>query len=111
MPYHLVAFLVAALVVPLDHAPLSKSLGSKVAMWTCPILARSHKHPMVRLGGISIFFGNLIALLIVWISGGFRLSATRPLSMRSGASPWGACYFSSLVCWMICLPCHPGPDC
>ena len=70
MPYHLVAFLMAALVV-LWITPIVKTLGLKSGYVDLPNPRKVHKHPMVRIGGISIFFGNLIALLVVWISGGF----------------------------------------
>ena len=70
MPYHLVAFLVAALVV-LWTTPVVKQMGLKSGYVDLPDPRKVHQHPMVRLGGISIFLGNVIALTVVWISGGF----------------------------------------
>lgn len=70
MPYHLVAFIVASLVV-LWSTPVVKRLGLRSGYVDLPDPRKVHQRPMVRLGGISIFLGNLIALLIIWVSGGF----------------------------------------
>lgn len=70
MPYHLVAFIVASLVV-LWSTPVVKRLGLRSGYVDLPDPRKVHQRPMVRLGGISIFIGNLIALLIIWVSGGF----------------------------------------
>ncbi len=68
--YHLIAFLVAALVV-LWTTPLVKKIGLKAGLVDKPGGRKIHKRPMVRLGGVSIFAGALVALLIVWWTGGF----------------------------------------
>lgn len=83
MPYHLVAFLVAALVV-LWSTPIVKKIGLKSGYVDLPNPRKVHKHPMVRLGGISIFLGSEIALLIVAISGGFG-----DLPPAAAAEVWG----------------------
>lgn len=70
MPYHLTAFLVAAVVV-LWSTPIVKRVGLQSGYVDLPDPRKVHQRPMVRLGGISIFVGSLIALLIVWFSGGF----------------------------------------
>ncbi len=70
MPYHLVAFIVASLVV-LWSTPIVKRLGLRSGYVDLPDPRKVHQRPMVRLGGISIFIGNLTALLIIWVSGGF----------------------------------------
>lgn len=70
MPYHLVAFLVAAVIV-LWTTPIVKKIGLQAGYVDLPNPRKVHQRPMVRLGGISIFAGTLIALLTVWISGGF----------------------------------------
>lgn len=70
MPYHLLAFLVAALVV-LWSTPIVKRVGLKTGYVDLPNPRKVHKRPMVRLGGISIFLGNILALLMVAVSGGF----------------------------------------
>jgi len=70
MPYHLVAFLVASLVV-LWTTPIVKKVGLRTGYVDLPNPRKVHQRPMVRLGGISIFVGSLVALLSVWLSGGF----------------------------------------
>lgn len=69
-PYHLVAFILAGLVV-LISTPIVKNIGLKSGYVDLPNPRKVHKHPMVRLGGVSIFIGNLLALLLVWQFGGF----------------------------------------
>ena len=68
--YHLTAFLVAVVIVLLS-TPIVKKLGLKSGRVDLPGGRKVHQHPMVRLGGVSIFLGTLIALLTVWALGGF----------------------------------------
>lgn len=70
--YHLISFVVAGLVVLLI-TPLIKQFGLKSGLVDPPGGRKIHKQPMVRLGGVSIFTGTLIALLFVWWSGGFGI--------------------------------------
>ena len=84
MPYHLVAFIVATLVV-LWTTPIVKHMGLKSGYVDMPDPRKVHKRPMVRLGGISIFLGNVIALVVVWLSGGFGTT----LPSASANEIWG----------------------
>ncbi|MBH8571566.1 undecaprenyl/decaprenyl-phosphate alpha-N-acetylglucosaminyl 1-phosphate transferase [Nostocaceae cyanobacterium CENA369] len=68
--YHLIAFLVAAVVV-LWTTPDVKKIGIKSGRVDRPSDRKVHQRPMVRLGGVSIFLGTIISLLIVWWLGGF----------------------------------------
>ncbi|MCC5635182.1 undecaprenyl/decaprenyl-phosphate alpha-N-acetylglucosaminyl 1-phosphate transferase [Nostoc sp. CHAB 5844] len=68
--YHLIAFLIAAVVV-LWTTPDVKNIGIKSGNVDKPGGRKIHERPMVRLGGVSIFAGTLISLLIVWWLGGF----------------------------------------
>ena len=68
--YHLIAFLVSAVVV-LWSTPVVKSIGLRSGHVDRPNERKVHQRPMVRLGGVSIFIGTLMALLIVWRLGGF----------------------------------------
>ncbi|MBD2437986.1 glycosyltransferase family 4 protein [Nostoc sp. FACHB-110] len=68
--YHLIAFLVAAVVV-LWTTPDVKNIGIKSGNVDKPGGRKVHERPMVRLGGVSIFAGTLISLLVVWWLGGF----------------------------------------
>lgn len=73
--YHLIAFLVSAVVV-LWSTPVVKTIGIKSGRVDKPGGRKVHQRPMVRLGGVSIFAGTFIALLIVWWSGGFGILPT-----------------------------------
>lgn len=68
--YHLVAFIVSALVV-LASTPTVKKIGLKSGRVDRPGGRKVHSQPMVRLGGVSIFVGSITALFIVWCLGGF----------------------------------------
>lgn len=70
LSYHLIAFLVAATLV-LISTPIVKKVGLKTGLFDPPGGRKVHQHPMVRLGGVSIFFGAVVALLTVWALGGF----------------------------------------
>jgi UDP-GlcNAc:undecaprenyl-phosphate/decaprenyl-phosphate GlcNAc-1-phosphate transferase len=70
MPYHLIAFAIACVVV-LIFTPLVRTLGLKAGLVDKPGPRKVHQEPMVRLGGVAIFTGNVIALLLVWLLGGF----------------------------------------
>jgi UDP-GlcNAc:undecaprenyl-phosphate GlcNAc-1-phosphate transferase len=70
LKYHLIAFVVAALVV-LWSTPVVNKIGLRNGLVDQPGGRKIHQRPMVRLGGVSIFMGTVIALLIVWSFGGF----------------------------------------
>jgi UDP-GlcNAc:undecaprenyl-phosphate GlcNAc-1-phosphate transferase len=70
--YHLAAFSISALVV-LVSTPIVKAIGLKCGRVDLPGGRKVHNQPMVRLGGVSIFLGALIALLTVWGLGGFGI--------------------------------------
>jgi UDP-GlcNAc:undecaprenyl-phosphate/decaprenyl-phosphate GlcNAc-1-phosphate transferase len=70
--FHLAAFLISAVVVLLT-TPTVRKIGLKSGRFDPPGGRKVHKHPMVRLGGVSIFAGTLIALLFVWGTGGFGI--------------------------------------
>jgi len=70
--YHLLAFLVAAVVV-LWSTPTVRTLGIKTGYVDRPGSRKVHREPIVRIGGVSIFLGSAIALLTVWQLGGFGL--------------------------------------
>lgn len=70
--YHVLAFLVAASVVLLS-TPIVKKIGLKTGFVDLPGGRKIHQRPMVRVGGVSIFAGTLLALLVVWWTGGFGI--------------------------------------
>lgn len=96
MPYHLVAFVVAALVVLLT-TPIVKKIGLKSGYVDLPNPRKVHSRPMVRLGGISIFLGSLTALILVWFAGGFG-----DLPSPSEYEIWGVT-FGGLLFFLIGL--------
>lgn len=68
--YHLIAFSIAVVVVLLT-TPVVRALGLSSGLFDPPGDRKVHDKPMVRLGGVSIFLGVLVALLTVWGMGGF----------------------------------------
>lgn len=87
-PYHLIAFLVSAAVV-LWSTPIVNRLGLQSGLFDIPDKRKVHQRPMVRLGGVSIFVGTLIALLVVWWSGGFVDSRGQILPPNEEYEIWG----------------------
>jgi len=73
--YHLIAFLVSAVVV-LWTTPDVRNLGIKSGRVDKPNERKVHQRPMVRLGGVSIFAGTIISLILVWCLGGFSHLST-----------------------------------
>ena len=86
--YHLLAFVVSAVVVLL-LTPLVKKAGLASGRVDLPGGRKVHTQPMVRLGGVSIFVGVLAALLMVWASGGFTSADGEPLDRVADYSIWG----------------------
>ncbi|MGD1896017.1 MAG: MraY family glycosyltransferase [Phormidesmis sp.] len=86
--YHLFAFVVSAAVV-LVLTPIVRKAGLASGRVDLPGGRKVHSQPMVRLGGVSIFFGVLIALLLVWALGGFLGGDGEPLKRVSEYSVWG----------------------
>jgi UDP-GlcNAc:undecaprenyl-phosphate/decaprenyl-phosphate GlcNAc-1-phosphate transferase len=79
--YHLIAFLVAAVVV-LWTTPDVRNIGIKSGRLDRPNDRKVHQRPMVRLGGVSIFAGAIASLLIIWLLGGFgNLSTDKELQI------------------------------
>ena len=68
--YHLIAFLISVTVV-LWTIPDVKTFGLRFGIVDKPNARKIHKDPVVRVGGVSIFAGTIIALLLVWRLGGF----------------------------------------
>lgn len=86
--YHLFAFFVSAVVV-LILTPIVRKAGLASGRVDMPGGRKVHSQPMVRLGGVSIFFGVLIALLLVWALGGFIGRDGLALDPVSEYSIWG----------------------
>jgi UDP-GlcNAc:undecaprenyl-phosphate/decaprenyl-phosphate GlcNAc-1-phosphate transferase len=70
--YHLIAFLAANAVV-LWITPTVKKIAIKSGYFDKPGERKVHRRPMVRLGGVAIFAGTMLALMLVWCLGGFGI--------------------------------------
>lgn len=92
MPYHLIAFIASCLVV-LWVTPFVQTLGLKIDCVDKPNARKVHAQPMVRLGGVAIFFGNLLALLLVWNAGGFGWLPTSEEYRIWGVTVGGIVFF------------------
>ena len=86
--YHLLAFIISAAVV-LVLTPIVRKAGLASGRVDMPGGRKAHSQPMVRLGGVSIFVGVVVALLLVWASGGFIGGDGEPLNSVSEYSIWG----------------------
>ena len=81
--YHLIAFLISVTVV-LWTIPDVKTVGLKLGIVDRPNARKIHQSPVVRVGGVSIFAGTMIALLIVWRLGGFESIALAEQEILGG---------------------------
>jgi UDP-GlcNAc:undecaprenyl-phosphate/decaprenyl-phosphate GlcNAc-1-phosphate transferase len=90
--YHLAAFAIAALVVLLA-TPLVKKFGLQQGLVDQPGGRKIHQRPMVRLGGVAMFAGTLVALLIVWWAGGFGSLPTQKEYEVWGVAIGGIAFF------------------
>lgn len=90
--YHLIAFIVSALVV-LWTTPIVKIVGIKSGRVDKPGERKVHQRPMVRLGGVAIFAGTLTSLLIVWWLGGFGILPTKTEWEVWGVTLGGLAFF------------------
>ena len=91
MPF-LAAFLISFLVV-LIATPIINRLGKRVGLVDKPNHRKVHKRPMVRLGGVAMFMGVVVALLIVWWAGGFGLLKPGKESEVWGVAIGGIAFF------------------
>jgi len=70
--YYLAAFVIS-LVVVLILTPIVNRIGHMTGYVDQPNERKIHKRPMVRLGGVAIFMGFVIALVTVWLLGAFGI--------------------------------------
>lgn len=62
----------SALIVVLIATPIVKNIALKNGFFDQPDERKVHARPMVRLGGVAIFGGTMIALAIAYFIGGFE---------------------------------------
>ncbi len=94
--YHLIAFVVSAVVV-LICTPVIREMGLRSGRVDLPGDRKVHDRPMVRLGGVGIFLGTILALLTVWGCGGFGA-----LPAEKSDEVWGVTV-GGLACFLIGL--------
>ena len=92
MPY-LVAFLAAACVV-LWTTPTVKAVGLRSGTFDSPSDRKVHSHPMVRIGGVSIVLGTVVALLLVWRADAFGVLPTEKEYELWGVTIGGLLFFA-----------------
>ena len=90
--YHLAAFILSSIVVLLT-TPLVRKFGLENGYFDPPGGRKVHQRPMVRLGGVSIFLGTLIALLVVWWTGGFQTRSPQEEYAIWGVTLGGLAFF------------------
>ncbi len=90
--YYLLVFIAAALIV-FRTIPFVKATALKYQYTDLPAQRKVHQQPMVRLGGISICAGTLVALLIVWGLGGFAHFSPEVQSEVLGVILGSFCFF------------------
>ncbi len=86
-PY-LVAFIVSALTVWLC-TPLMRQIGLKAGITDKPNERKMHTTPVVRLGGVAIFIGSLVALMLAWGQGWFVDVQGQTLAPYKEYEIWG----------------------
>jgi UDP-GlcNAc:undecaprenyl-phosphate/decaprenyl-phosphate GlcNAc-1-phosphate transferase len=86
-PY-LVAFIVSALTVWLC-TPIMRQIGLKAGITDKPNERKMHSTPVVRLGGVGIFIGSLVALLFAWGQGWFVDGLGQVLAPHKEYEIWG----------------------
>lgn len=91
--YYFIAFFLSVAVV-WWLTPVIKHVGLKAGYVDKPNERKMHQRPMVRLGGVSIFVGSLIALLVVWLLGGFGVLPPNREWEVWGVTLGGVAFFS-----------------
>ncbi|MEO1182597.1 MAG: undecaprenyl/decaprenyl-phosphate alpha-N-acetylglucosaminyl 1-phosphate transferase, partial [Cyanobacteria bacterium J06636_28] len=77
--FYFLAFF-SAFVVVVVSVPIVRSLAIRCGHVDVPSDRKVHQTPMVRLGGVSIFLGTLVAALCLWRLDGF--SHLLPIDQR-----------------------------
>lgn len=92
MPSFFAAFLISFLVV-IVTTPIINRIGKRNGLVDKPNHRKVHQRPMVRLGGVAMFIGVVVALLIVWGMGGFGALKTGKESEVLGVAIGGIAFF------------------
>lgn len=92
MPSFFAAFLISLFVV-IVTTPIINRIGKRIGLVDKPNHRKVHQRPMVRLGGVAMFIGVVIALLIVWGMGEFATLKSGKESEILGVAIGGTAFF------------------
>ena len=84
---------VTAAVVTTVLAPMVRRFGLRLGLTDKPDPRKQHDRPMVRLGGIAMVVGFLLALSVIWVLGGFGLLAPERDQLIWSTLAGSLCFF------------------
>ena len=84
---------VTAAVATTGLAPMVRSYGLSLGLTDKPDPRKQHDRPMVRLGGIAMVLGFLLALVVIWLLGGFGLLAPERDQLIWSTLAGSLCFF------------------
>jgi len=82
-----------AAAVTTSLAPMVRRFGLQLGLTDKPDPRKQHNSPMVRLGGIAMVFGFLLALSVIWGLGGFGLLAPERDQLIWSTLAGSLCFF------------------
>ncbi|MCU0547718.1 MAG: undecaprenyl/decaprenyl-phosphate alpha-N-acetylglucosaminyl 1-phosphate transferase [Leptolyngbya sp. Prado105] len=92
MPSFFAAFLISFLVV-IVTTPIINRYGRRIGLVDTPNHRKVHQRPMVRLGGVAMFIGVVIAMFVAWGMGGFDALKPGKESEVLGVAIGGIAFF------------------
>ena len=84
---------VTAAVATTGLAPMVRSFGLSLGLTDKPDPRKQHDRPMVRLCGIAMVLGFLLALAVIWLLGGFGLLAPERDQLIWSTLAGSLCFF------------------
>jgi UDP-N-acetylmuramyl pentapeptide phosphotransferase/UDP-N-acetylglucosamine-1-phosphate transferase len=90
--YYLCTFF-AALAVVVTSTPIVRAIALNFGYVDLPSARKVHRQPIPRIGGIAIFVGTAVALLIVYLLGGMELLTAKTIPGILGVSLGSVCFF------------------
>ena len=84
---------VTAAVATTVLAPMVRRFGLRLGLTDKPDPRKQHDRPMVRLGGIAMVVGFLLALSVIWVLGGFGLLAPERDQLIWSTLAGSLCFF------------------
>ena len=84
---------VTAAVATTVLAPMVRRFGLRLGLTDKPDPRKQHDRPMVRLGGMAMVVGFLLALSVIWVLGGFGLLAPERDQLIWSTLAGSLCFF------------------